>query len=187
MRKYLGYFLQGVLLIVPLAATGYIIFKVFAFLDHIIPFDSILPFNIPGLGLVVIVGLITTFGYIGSFYFVNPMLSVIERVIERAPLVKIIYTSIKDLISAFVGEKKRFNHPVLITVSKESNIQRIGFITQNDLTHLGLGLEKVAVYIPLSYSFAGQLMIVPKENITPIDSSGTEMMKFVISGGVTEI
>ncbi len=187
MRKYLGYFLQGVLLIVPIAATIYILFKAFVFLDTILPFESILPFNIPGLGLVVILSLITLFGYIGTLYVANPFLSFTERAIERAPLVKIIYTSIKDLVAAFVGEKKRFNHPVLITVSKESNIQRIGFITQNNLTELGLGTEKVAVYIPFSYSFAGQLLIVPRENITPINSSGTEMMKFVISGGVTEI
>lgn len=187
MRKYLGYFLQGILLIVPITATVYILFKVFVFLDTILPFDSFLPFNVPGLGLIVIVSLITMFGYIGTLYVANPFLSFTERAIERAPLVKIIYTSIKDLVSAFVGEKKRFNHPVLVTVNKESNIQRIGFITQNDLTELGLGTDRVAVYIPLSYSFAGQLLIVPKENITPIDSSGTEMMKFVISGGVTEI
>lgn len=186
MRKYFNFFLQGILLIVPIAATIYIVFKAFVFLDTILPFENVLPFNIPGLGLVVIISMITIFGYIGTLYVANPFLSFTERIIERAPLVKIIYTSIKDLISAFVGEKKRFSHPVLITVNKESNIQRIGFVTQNDLESLGMGTEKVAVYIPLSYSFAGQLLIVPRENVTPIDSSGTEMMKFVISGGVTE-
>jgi uncharacterized membrane protein len=187
MKKYLNLFFQGLLLIVPISLTLYILYRVFVFLDSILPFHQILPFHIPGLGLIVIVSLITLFGYIGTLYVANPFLSFVERAIERAPLVKLIYTSIKDLVAAFVGEKKRFNHPVLITVSKESNIQRIGFITQNDLSELGLGKDKVAVYIPLSYSFAGQLLIVPRENITPIDSSGTEMMKFVISGGVTEL
>jgi uncharacterized membrane protein len=174
MKKYLNLFFQGLLLIVPISLTLYILYRVFVFLDSILPFHQILPFHIPGLGLIVIVSLITLFGYIGTLYVANPFLSFVER-------------AIKDLVAAFVGEKKRFNHPVLITVSKESNIQRIGFITQNDLSELGLGKDKVAVYIPLSYSFAGQLLIVPRENITPIDSSGTEMMKFVISGGVTEL
>jgi uncharacterized membrane protein len=187
MKKYLNLFFQGLLLIVPISLTVYILYKVFYFLDTIIPFHELLPFHIPGLGLIVIVLLVTLFGYIGTLYVANPFLAFVERIIERAPLVKIIYTSIKDLVAAFVGEKKRFNHPVLITVSKESNIQRIGFITQNDLTELGLGKDKVAVYIPFSYSFSGQLLIVPKENIATINASGTEMMKFVISGGVTEL
>jgi uncharacterized membrane protein len=187
MKKYLHLFFQGLLLIGPISLTVYILFRVFVFLDTIIPFHELLPFHIPGLGLIVIVLLVTLFGYIGTLYVANPFLAFIERAIDRAPLVKLIYTSIKDLVAAFVGEKKRFNHPVLITVSKENNIHRIGFITQNDLSHLGLGAEKVAVYIPFSYSFSGQLLIVSKENISPIDSSGTEMMKFVISGGVTEL
>ncbi len=187
MKRFLSFFFQGLLIIAPIAVTLYILFKVFVFLDTIVPFDQVLPFNVPGLGLLVVVSVITTLGYVGSLYVANPFLSFLERAIERTPLIKIIYTSIKDLVAAFVGEKKRFNQPVLITVSKDSNIQRIGFITQNDLTGLGLGTEKVAVYIPFSYSFSGQLLIVPRENITPIDSSGTEMMKFVISGGVTEL
>jgi uncharacterized membrane protein len=91
------------------------------------------------------------------------------------------------LIEAFVGEKKRFNQPVLVTVNKDANVQRIGFITQNDLTQLGLSGNKMAVYLPFSYGFNGQLVIVPAENVEKIDASGTEMMKFVISGGVTDV
>ncbi|HNB12061.1 MAG TPA: DUF502 domain-containing protein, partial [Bacteroidia bacterium] len=111
----------------------------------------------------------------------------LERMLERTPLLKIIYTSVKDLIEAFVGEKKRFNQPVLVTVDKVSGVQRIGFITQKDLSVLGISSNKMAVYLPFSYGFNGQLVIVPAENVEKIDASGTEMMKFVISGGVTEV
>src|SRR5205823_2551377 len=109
------------------------------------------------------------------------------KLIDRAPLMKVIYSSVKDLISAFVGEKKRFNHPVLVTTERNSLIWRIGFITNDNLTNMGLNKDMVAVYIPFSYSFMGELIIVPIENVKPINASGTNMMKFIVSGGVTEI
>ncbi len=180
MKKLISFFLQGLLFTVPIAATFWVVFKLFNYID------SILPFDIPGLGILVLIGIITFFGYLGTFYFANPLFSLVERMIERAPLAKIIYSSVKDLVSAFVGEKKRFTQPVLVTLDYQSGLQRIGFITQNDLSSLGMQ-NKMAVYLPYSYSFMGGLFIVPKENVTPIDASGTDMMKFVISGGVTEI
>jgi uncharacterized membrane protein len=123
-------------------------------------------------------------GYFASFLVANPFFVFLERLLERTPLLKIIYTSVKDLIEAFVGEKKRFNQPVLVKINND--VQRIGFITHTDLSHLGLGSEKLAVYLPFSYGFNGQLVIVPAKNVEKIDASGTEMMKFVISGGVTD-
>lgn len=180
MKKLLTYFLHGLLFTVPIAATLFFIYKVFNTID------SILPFNIPGLGLVVIIFAITILGYLSSLYFANPLLVSFEKVIERTPLVKIIYSSVKDLIAAFVGEKKRFNQPVLVITNRNPDVQRVGFITQNDLSELGMGADKVAVYLPFSYGMNGMLVIVARENVVPIDASGTEMMKFVISGGVTE-
>jgi uncharacterized membrane protein len=181
MRRVFTYFLHGLLFALPIAATLYIIYKSFTTVDNL------LPFRIPGLGLVVIFAAITLLGYVGSLYFANPILASFEKVIERTPLVKIIYSSVKDLIAAFVGEKKRFSHPVLVTTSESPLTQRIGFITQNDLSDLGITADKVAVYLPFSYGMNGMLVIVSKESVTPIDASGTEMMKFVISGGVTEL
>jgi uncharacterized membrane protein len=111
----------------------------------------------------------------------------VESLIERTPLLKLIYTSVKDLIEAFVGEKKRFTQPVLVTVNETPKIQRIGFVTDDDLTGIGIPTQYIAVYLPFSYGFNGQLLIVNAENITKINASGTEMMKFVISGGVSEV
>ena len=185
MKKIISYFLQGLLFTVPIAATVFVIYKLFIFIDGII--GNQLPYYIPGIGLVIIVLLIILMGYLSGFFVRNPLFILFEKSIERAPLVKIIYSSVKDLIEAFVGEKKRFNRPVLVKLNKEADVQQIGFMTQDDLTHLGLGKEKATVYLPFPYSFMGNLVVVPKENISPINSSGTEIMKFVISGGVTEI
>ncbi len=181
MKKLISYFFQGILFTVPIAATIYVIYKL------LIMVDGLIPLKIPGLGIVAILILITFFGYLGTLYFAHPFFSFVERLLERAPLAKIIYTSVKDLVSAFVGEKKRFTQPVLVTLNKESGIQQVGFVTQKDLTDLGIAKDKVAVYLPFSYSFMGGLVIVPKENVSPLNSSGTDMMKFIISGGVTEI
>ena len=192
-RKVLNYFLQGLLFTVPIVVTFYVLFKVILWIDSLLPFQvpvhipGFPQIEIPGLGLIVLFTVISLAGYIGTKYIRNPFFRYFERLMERAPLMKLIYSSVKDLISAFVGEKKRFNHPVLVTTEMHSNVQRIGFITNDDLTSLGLKKELVAVYIPFSYSFMGELIIVPVENIKPLDASGTNMMKFIVSGGVTEI
>ena len=107
--------------------------------------------------------------------------------IVKSPLIKIIYTSLKDLVSAFVGQKKRFNEPVLVKLSKDSNLEKIGFITNKDLKMLGQPNEKVAVYLPHSYAWSGNLFIVKTESLSPINASSTDVMKFIISAGVTQI
>lgn len=184
-KRILSYFLQGLLFTVPLAATVWVIYKLFIAVDGII--GDLFPVYIPGAGLIVIFLLITIAGYLGTNFVSTPLLGMLDRMMEKTPLVKLIYSSVKDLVSAFVGEKKRFTQPVLVTLNKESGIEQIGFITQNDLSNLGMGSEKIAVYLPYSYSFMGGLYIVPRENVRSIKSSGTDMMKFIISGGVTEV
>ena len=193
MKKLLNYFFQGLLVVVPIAVTILVIYKIITWIDSRLPFQipvklpGIGEVSIPGLGILTIVVAVTAFGYLAKFFVANPFFVLLERMLERTPLLKIIYTSVKDLIEAFVGEKKRFNQPVLVTVNKVSGVQRIGFITQKDLSVLGISSNKMAVYLPFSYGFNGQLVIVPAENVEKIDASGTEMMKFVISGGVTEV
>ncbi|HNR49717.1 MAG TPA: DUF502 domain-containing protein [Bacteroidia bacterium] len=193
MKKLLNYFFQGLLVVIPISVTIVVIYKIIFWIDGLLPFQlpvklpGIGEVNIPGLGILTIVVGITIFGYFAKFFVANPFFLLLERLLERTPLLKIIYTSVKDLIEAFVGEKKRFNQPVLVTVNKESQVQRIGFITKNDLTEIGISNQKLAVYLPFSYGFNGQLVIVPSENVEKINASGTEMMKFVISGGVTEV
>ena len=185
MKKLINYFLQGLLFIVPVVVTLYVLYQLIYWIDNLLPFLSKL--NIPGLGIVAIFVVVSATGYIGSRFVRNPLFAYMEFLMERAPLVKLIYTSVKDLIAAFVGEKKSFNHPVAVKLEINSDTERIGFITKNDLNHLGFGNEKVAVYLPFSYSFMGELVIVPREHVRSLDASGTDMIKFVISGGVGEV
>ncbi len=178
MKKLLGYFLQGLLYLVPIAATVYVVWEAVVFVDSLVPVD------IPGVGLLIILVGVTLFGLLGSSILAKQIFN-IDKILDRLPLIKIIYSSIKDLLSAFVGKKKRFTEPVLVKM--EGNVERFGFITQKDLTHLGISKGKIGVYIPFSYAVTGNLIVVLKENVTPVDASSADIMKFIISGGVTEI
>ena len=193
MKKLINYFLQGLLFVVPITVTIFVVIKAVVWLDNLLPVKVPIPvpgaesYDLPGLGILLIASIITVAGYIGTRFVRNPVFSIFEGLIERTPLLKLIYSSVKDLIEAFVGDKKRFTQPVLVTMNNNPPIQRIGFVTENDLTELGLGKNKMAVYLPFSYGFNGQLVIVESDNVQKLDASGTEMMKFVISGGVTDI
>jgi len=181
MKKFINYFLQGLLYIVPITVTLYVVYWTFQ------KIDGILPFQFPGLGLIVIILLITLIGFVGSAIITSPINSFFQRLLKRAPLLQTIYSSVKDLMSTFVGKKKGFNTPVLIKLYENSTIERIGFITNEDLTTLGIKEGKILVYLPHSYAFSGQLFVVERSYITTVDSSSAEIMKLIVSGGVTEI
>lgn len=178
LRRFLGYFFSGTLFIVPLVATVYFI------VNSLLWLDSLLNLPYPGLGFVIIVGVITTFGYLTSIFVFRTAADWFDHLVNRIPFVKLIYSSIKDLLGAFVGDKKKFNKPVLVTINKENNLHRVGFITQSDLTDLGLP-DMVVVYFPQSYAVAGDHFLVPKESVKPLDVSGPVAMKFIVSGGVS--
>lgn len=183
------FFLQGMLYLAPLSLTLYTIYVIFLWGDGLINSYIIkyVGFDIPGLGLIIVMLFITLIGYIGTTILFNPILILLDKFISQAPLVKIIYSSIKDIMGAFVGKDKKFTEPVLVKIYEGSNLEKLGFVTQKDLTSMGIDKDMVAVYLPLSYTFSGNLFIVPTENVRPIKASPTEVMKFIISAGVTSI
>ena len=161
----------------------------FNFVDGILTdtITNITGYSIPGLGIVVIFLTITLIGFLGSSIIFKPLLFGFDKLISQTPLIKVIYTSIKDFMSAFVGKEKRFTEPVLVKVNRESDLEKMGFVTQRDLSNLGITSGKVAVYLPHSYNFSGNLFIVPVENITPLHVPPSEVMKFIVTAGVTSI
>ena len=187
MNKLIRYFFQGLLLLSPLAITIYAIVVTLEFIDGLLIqyLTDLIGFKIPGLGFIIIITFITLIGVLGSSYLIKPILNSIDKLVSQAPLVKIIYTSIKDFMNAFVGKDKKFTEPVLVKVNKDSDLEKLGFITQHDLTSLGIEAGKVAVYLPHSYNFSGNLFIVPSENVKPLNVNSTELMKFIVTAGVT--
>tara|TARA_B110000116_G_C16720258_1_gene528742 strand:- start:492 stop:1043 length:552 start_codon:yes stop_codon:yes gene_type:complete len=181
MNKIINYFLQGLLYIVPISVTLYVVYWSFNKIDGILPFDF------PGLGLIVVISIITLIGAVGSKLISSPINSLFVKILKKAPLLKTIFSSVKDLMNTFVGGKKGFDQAVLVKIYENSTIERIGFITNEDLKNLNINSERVLVYLPHSYAFSGQLFIVDKKNITTINSASSDIMKLIVSGGVTEI
>ncbi len=178
MKRLTKYFFEGLLVLLPLVATIYVIYVVFK------KIDSVYEFKIPGMGFLLTILTITIVGFISSNYIARKLVRLMDNLFAQLPFIKMIYTSIKDLIGAFVGDKKGFNRPVLVSLSPDGNIQAIGFVTRESLEHIGFA-DKVAVYLPQSYNFAGNLIVVPKEHVTPISADSGDVMAFIVSGGIT--
>ena len=180
-RLLLGYFFRGLLLIVPVAVIVAVAFEALRWLDQIVQVD------IPGLGIVIVLTSIIVIGWLGSTFFYQRMAEIFEDVLRRVPFLKTVYDALKDLMEGLVGSKKKFDRPVLVTPLDGSGLGQLGFLTQEDLSHLGVDSNHVAVYVPYSFAWSGRLFIVPVACITPIDAKAAEVMKFILSGGVTRV
>lgn len=180
-RLLLGYFFRGLLLIVPVAVIVAVAFEALRWLDQIVQVD------IPGLGIVIVLTSIIVIGWLGSTFFYQRMAEIFEDILRRVPFLKTVYDALKDLMEGLVGSKKKFDRPVLVTPLDGSGLGQLGFLTQEDLSHLGMGADHVAVYVPYSFAWSGRLFIVPIACVTPIDAKAAEVMKFILSGGVTRV
>lgn len=188
MNKLLKYFLQGLLLFIPIGITLLLFLKLFQFFQGIFSFVGLTGNSILDtiLSILILLVFITLIGILASSFVIKSMFNLLEEKLEHVPFVKHIYSPIKDFMEAFMGNKKKFTKPVLILTNPQANIQEIGFITQEDLTDWDIK-DKMAVYIPMSYSFSGRLIIVPKSQISRLNVDGSDAMKFIVSGGVTDV
>lgn len=197
--KLVNYFFQGLIILAPIVITAWAVLSLFNYVDGILPnllhvlFPDLVKLNpqgdpekIPGLGFLVVVLIVLAVGYISSLFFVSKFVDLFDRMLERTPGIKIIYTTIKDFLEAFAGNKRKFNKPVLVNVDAV-DVWRIGFITQTAVTQFGLQ-EHVCVYVPHSYAFSGITYFVKRDRIKMIeDVQSTDAMKFIVSGGVTDV
>ena len=180
MSRLLNYFFRGLIVVAPLAVTIYICFAIFTSIDNW------LGFRVPGVGFLLTIVAITLIGFFASNLITRGLLAAVESTLQRLPFVRLLYGSTRDLLNAFVGEKRRFDKPVLVTPMPQSGIRVLGFLTQDSLAVIGMA-DHVTVYIPQSYGFAGQLLVVPATQITPLPAESADVMAFIISGGVTQI
>ncbi|MBN1158297.1 MAG: DUF502 domain-containing protein [Bacteroidales bacterium] len=188
MKQIFRYFLQGLLLTAPAGLTIFIVYVIFERIDEPIRnyFYELFHLRIPGIGLVIVFLVITLLGLAGQTFILRPIRHMLEKFLKRVPVIKLIYTSLNDFLSALVGEKKRFTRPVLVRVNLISNLEKMGFVTTSDLSDLKIK-DKVVVYFPHSYNFSGEMFIVPSEHITPLDIPPAEAMKFIVTAGITRV
>ena len=163
----------------PLALTVYVCFSIVTAIDSWIPVD------IPGVGFAITIGLITLVGALGSNVLTDGLVRLIDGLLEKLPFVRLLYGTAKDFFEAFAGEKKRFDTAVLVTLYPASEAKALGFMTRRDVEMFGL-VNHVAVYLPHSYAFTGQLILVPAEHVTLVQAGSAELMTFIVSAGVTE-
>lgn len=199
LKKIFQYFLQGLIILAPIAITVYAVTALFNFIDGILPglVERIFPHlmgtdaqgrsvQIPGLGFILVILVVIFVGYMASSFIVGKLVELFDKILERTPGIKLIYTTIKDFFEAFAGDKRKFDHAVLVSV-EAPDVWQIGFITRQELHEFGLQ-EFVAVYVPQSYALTGRLYFVKRDRVRLLtDISSTDAMKFAISGGVTEI
>lgn len=183
MRRLLNYFLNGFLIVAPIGLTLYILFALLRWLDDLF---AGLSFDVPGLGLVVAILLVTAVGFVAKSFLVRPFVIITERLLHRTPLVSIIYSSLKDLFDAFVGDNQKFNLPVLVRLNAADQVYKMGFVTQASMESIHRP-ELLAVYFPHSYNFSGELVLVPAQNVSYLDLPSSEVMKFIVSGGVSRL
>lgn len=196
-KKIIQYFLQGLLIIAPLAITIYAIYWVISTVDDWIPIfrepvkvgDRVVGYEVKnyGLGFLIILVAIITIGYLSSFFIQSRLFNLFDRWLEKTPGVKFIYTSTRDFFEAFAGNKKKFNKAVLANVFSD-DVWIVGFLTDEEMQKFELGADKVAVYVPQAYNFAGQLYILPREKVRKIDKiSSGDAMKYAVTGGVVDL
>lgn len=184
--RIVQHFFQGVLVLAPTFFTGYVIYWLFTRMDNLIRIYIPHVGFIPGIGFLIIIAGVTIIGYLSSSFIATRLFDLFDYVLERTPVIKYIYSSLKDVFDAFIGEKRKFDHPVLLHIYSDE-VWEVGFITQRDLGNFGLA-DMVAVYVPMSYAISGKVYLVKKEKVIPLSNvSAGDAMKFAVSGGVTAI
>jgi uncharacterized membrane protein len=171
-------FLRGLVIIVPIALTLFLLYEAF------IRIDSLLNLSTPGLGFLIMFLVILGTGVLASNIFIRELFVLTEWIFRKAPFVRIVYAAIKDLLEAFVGDRKRFDRPVAVALTADGSLRTLGFVTQDDLSFLALpGL--VAVYLPFCYSVAGSLVVVPAAHVQPLEADSAQVMALIVSGGIS--
>jgi uncharacterized membrane protein len=184
LRALVKYFLRGLIIVAPIAVTALSVTWVFVKIDQWINVEPLLNRKVPGAGLVLTILAITLVGVLASNFATRWVFAALEDLLEHTPLVKLVYTSIKDVVGAFVGEHKKFDRPVMVTLTNDASVATFGFATRGSLAELGLA-GHVAVYVPQAYNIGGNVVVVPAERVKPLNADPGAVMTFIVSGGVT--
>jgi len=179
MRTLTRSFAQGLLVLAPVAITTWIVWV------SVTTLDRWLDTRIPGLGILIAAAGIALIGYLTGNVVGNKLVSWLEAGLQRVPLIRILYNSLRDLLGAFVGQKRKFDKPVAVEMNQHG-LKVLGFLTSERFDDPQLA-GHVSVYLPESYNFAGNLIVVPRERVHPLDADGAEFMAFIMSGGVTDM
>lgn len=182
MRRFANYFLRGLVFVAPLGLTIYVSYRIFTAIDNVL--RSWLSLPAAGIGFVITIALITLVGFLASNLLTRGLMAMLDSVFDRLPVVRHLYSSTRDFLNAFVGDRRRFDKPVLVTLIPGEGAKALGFVTQESMEHFGLA-DHVGVYFPQSYNFAGSLILFPASQVERLNAEPASVMAFIVSGGVT--
>lgn len=191
-KKLFQYFLQGLIILGPVTITLYFIYWAISTIDGLIPIftytdaQGVERVQNYGFGLIIIIAVLLIIGYFSSFFIAGRAVSFMDKLLHKTPGIKHIYGTTRDFFEAFAGDKKKFTKHVLANVD-DNDVWRFGFITREDMQDFGL-TDYVTVYIPMAYSVAGNVYVIPQRRVKLIENiTAAQTMKFAVSGGVTDI
>ncbi len=191
-KKIFQYFLQGLLVLAPVTITAYAIFWAVTTIDSLIPIftytdaQGVVRVQNYGIGFLLIIVILILIGYFSSFFITSRIIHFFDKLLEKTPGIKHIYSTTRDFFEAFAGDNKKFTKHVLANVD-DNDVWRFGFVTREEMDDFGLN-EYVTVYIPMAYSVAGNVYVIPRNRVKPIEHiTSAQTMKFAVSGGVTDI
>ena len=190
--KYLGrIFLTGVLTVLPVLATVYLLIWLFTTAESFLgrPLQLLIPagFYHVGMGLAVGIAAIFVVGVLMRAYIVRRLFALAEKILLNVPLIKTIYAALRDFFALFAGHDDQVALQVVTVRLPGSDMRLMGFVTRDHFSDLpdGVGGEdEVAVYLPMSYQIGGYTVFIPRSQITPVAMSREQAMRFVLTAGL---
>ena len=177
-KKISNYFFQGLIFLAPIGITAYVFFKAFVFID------GLLGLPVPGAGFLLTIVGVTLLGFLTSNFLTRSIFQLVDKILTRMPFVRLLHSSLKDVLTAFVGERRKFDKPVAVEIMPGSGVRAFGFVTSESMEAFQLQ-DHVAVYFPQSFNFAGNVLIYPRSQVTPLGTDSSKLMAFIVSGGIT--
>jgi uncharacterized membrane protein len=191
MRRLWNTFLKGLVAVLPVALTLYLVFWLGSTAEVILsgPLRALLPADRywPGLGLLVGFLLVLLVGVLVNAYVVRRLLRLGESMLARIPIVKTIFGALKD-ITLFLPASGKARDLKRVVVWRIGSAQAIGFVTEEQISQRLFGAaaaDLVAVYFPMSYQIGGYTLYLHKDELTETDLSVEEAMRLVLIGGVS--
>lgn len=187
-------FVRGLITLLPLLITVILLIWLIVPTEKLLAvmITSVLPesWYWPGMGLVLLIGLVFLTGLLMSNFLIRELYAAFERRLDRVPLIKSIYGSIKDLQGFMFSQDTKRNGQVVVVRLGEGDRQMrlLGFLTREDFTDLPPGMgeaDTVAVYLPMSYQIGGFTVMVPRRMVEGIDMTTEQALRYALTAGMS--
>jgi len=184
-------FLTGILTILPILATIYLVVWLFTAVERFL--GKQLLFLMPdeyyraGMGLCAALVLIFLIGLLMRAWLFRQLIKLGESLLLKIPLIKVVYRALKDLFGLFSDDKNSESLQVVSVQLPGTDMRLLGFLTRSDFSDMPKGVgneDDVAVYLPMSYQVGGYMVMIPRNRVTPVPMSREEAMRFVLTAGL---